>query len=227
MNKLKDHSSTTSRTIEDGVSTAPLVLVDTSKVNPWCSRLSAGGRFNLYSAMVSVTIAKNILAANPSVKIGIASPYAAQARLMKKIAKDWELPSHPLQISTVYRFQGGEADILIFDTAEGAGTPVAPMLDSTKDPSSSLILNVAMTRARSRLYLVGHTSRLLEDLHKESVLARLVQYFIKNAEKRESSDIVDNYFEADFEKLANELLISPAAGEQQGGASKLYTGICQ
>lgn len=223
LNKLKDDASTKLLTIDDGLSTAPLVLIDTSKVNPWCSKLSAGGRFNLYSAMVSMTIAKQILAANPSAKVGIATPYKAHARLMNKIARDWELFGHALQISTVHRFQGGEADILIFDTAEGTGIPVAPMLDSTKKPSARLILNVAVTRARSRLYLVGHTSHLLENLHKESVLARLVQYFIKNAEKRESSDIVDNYFEADFEKLANELLISPAADEQQGGASKLYT----
>ena len=104
----------------DGVSESPLVLIETAAMNPWCSRLSTGGRFNLYNALVCATLAKRIVQNIPDGRIGILTPYGPQARLINKIAKDWGLLDR-LRISTVHRFQGGEEPIIIFDTAEGIG----------------------------------------------------------------------------------------------------------
>ena len=116
-NKLKDHPSTYQRPLDDGVSDSPLVLIETSEMNPWCSRLATGGRFNLYNALVCATLARRIASKVTDSRIGIVTPYNAQARLINKIAKDWDLLER-VRVSTVHRFQGGQAPVIIFDSVE-------------------------------------------------------------------------------------------------------------
>jgi hypothetical protein len=210
------------RMSNDGVAESPLVLIETAAMNPWCSRLSTGGRFNLYNAILCATLAKRIIQHIPDGRIGILTPYRSQARLINKIAKDWGLLDR-VRISTVHLFQGGEEPIIIFDTVEGAGTKVAPMLDDTKhDSDARLVLNVALTRAKSRLYLVGHTKHLLSDLHPDSALSRIVRHFQQEAETLESETLVDNYFTTDFEKWA-EALLSVEAPTREPVSGDLYT----
>ncbi|MCX5811943.1 MAG: AAA domain-containing protein [Proteobacteria bacterium] len=205
-NMLKDDPSTSNRSLDDGVSKSPLVLIETGAMNPWCSRLSTGGRFNLYNALLCCTLARMIIPNAADGKIGIITPYAAQARLINKIAKDWEILDS-IRTSTVHRFQGGEESIIIFDTVEGSGTRVAPMLDDKKpDSDAKWLLNVAVTRAKYRFYLVAHTKHLLSDLHADSFLSRMIQHFYGNAQQIASENLVDSYFTNDFERWADALL---------------------
>ncbi len=218
---LTDDPSTANRSLDDGVSRSPLALVETGAMNPWCSRLSTGGRFNLYSALLCCTLAKKIILNVHDGKIGIMTPYAAQARLINKIARDWDILDR-VRVSTVHRFQGGEESIIIFDTVEGSGTRVAPMLDDTKpDSDARLLLNVAVTRAKYRFYLVAHTKHLLSDLHPDSVLARMIQYFYANAQKIASESLVDSYFTNDFARWAGTLL--PAGRPSDPSRGRMYT----
>jgi superfamily I DNA and/or RNA helicase len=220
-NKLRDDLSTSNRSFHDGVSKLPLVLVETASANPWCSRLSAGGRFNLYNALLSCTLAKKIIPKISDSGIGIITPYAAQARLISKIATDWGIRDS-IRPSTVHRFQGGEESVIIFDTVEGSGTKVAPMLDDKKPDSDAMrLLNVAITRARNRFYLLGHTKHLLSDLHPDSVLSWIVHHFFSNAEKISSEDLVDSYFTSDFEKWADASLSIMTNDEPNSG--QLFT----
>ena len=218
---LKDDPSVHNRRLDDGVSKSPLVLIETESANPWCSRLSAGSRFNLYNALLCCTLAKRIIPKITDGRIGIITPYAPQARLINKIAKDWEILDF-IRTSTVHRFQGGEEPIIIFDSAEGAGTKVAPMLDDKKpDSDACRLLNVAITRAQTRFYFVGHTKHLLSNLHADSVLARIIHHFYTNAEKLTSESLMDNYFTNDFERWAEALLSSTTT--QPPSYGDLYT----
>ena len=100
-----------------------------------------------------------------------------------------------MRVSTIHIFQGGEVPIIILDTTEGTGTKIAPMLDDTnRDSDAHLVLNVAFTRAESRLYLVAHTKHLLAGLHHNSSLSKIINYFRREAEPLESEILVDNYF---------------------------------
>lgn len=218
---LKDDPVTSNSGIDDGVSTLPLVLVETGAMNPWCSRLSTGGRFNLYNALLCCTIAKKILKNTHDGRIGIITPYAAQARLINKIAKDWEILDR-IRTSTVHRFQGGEEPIIIFDTVEGSGTKVAPMLDDTKpDSDARRLLNVAITRAKYRFYIVAHTKHLLSDLHGDSVLSRMIHHFYGNAQQIPSENLVDSYFTSDFERWATTFLST--GGNRDPNPGQMYT----
>lgn len=218
---LKDAPATNNQSPDDGIATQPLALVETGGMNPWCSRLSTGGRFNLYNALLCCTIAKKILSNTHDGRIGIIAPYAAQARLINKIAKDWEILDR-IRTSTVHRFQGGEEPIIIFDTVEGSGTKVAPMLDDTKpDSDARLLLNVAITRAKYRFYLVAHTKHLLSDLHADSVLSRMIYHFYGNAQQISSGSLVDSYFTNDFERWATAFL--SAGGNREPNPGHMYT----
>jgi superfamily I DNA and/or RNA helicase len=218
---LKDAPTTSNSGPDDGVSKLPLVLVETGAINPWCSRLSTGGRFNLYSALLCCTLAKTILQNIHGGKIGIITPYRAQARLINKIAKDWGILDS-LRISTVHLFQGGEESIIIFDTVEGSGTKVAPMLDDTKpDSDARRLLNVAITRAKHRFYLVAHTKHLLSDLHADSVLSRIIRHFYDSAQQIPSGRLVDSYFTNDFERWAKTFL--SAGGTPDPNPGHMYT----
>lgn len=207
--KLKHGDITKTKYINDGISNSSLVLVKTDDMNPWCSRLSAGSRFNIYNALVCATLAKNLLTQGNVERVGIATPYNAQARLINLITKDWGIIDK-VKASTIHRFQGGEEPVIIFDTVEATGIRIAPMLDSTKsDSDADLLLNVAITRAKSKFYLVGHTAHLLSGLNPYSSLTRLVKYFEKNGEIRQSNEFVDNYLTADFEKYIQIASTSP------------------
>ncbi|MBT7092553.1 MAG: hypothetical protein HN936_04860 [Bacteroidetes bacterium] len=212
-NTLNDHESTADCQLDDGVSQSPLVLIETSAANPWCSRLSTGGRFNLYNALVSVALAKRVSQNIQQGRIGIITPYAAQSRLLNKILKDWDL-LEVVRANTVHRFQGGEEQVIIIDTCEGPVLNVAPMLNDRVDSTARLLFNVAMTRAKSKLYLVGHTQHILSQLHADTSLAQIITHFHDNAEIIPSSKLVDNYLATDFEKWAEVMLSTPELSKE-------------
>jgi superfamily I DNA and/or RNA helicase len=222
LGNLKNDVSTESRKpFFDGISEKPLILVDTEKSNAWCSRLSTGGRFNLYQAILSVTLAKKVLEHEPERKIAIIVPYTHQFRLTNKIIDDWHL-SESLRASTIYRFQGGEEQIVIFDTTEGIGLKTAPMLDDQQHDSDALkVINVAMTRAKDKLYLIANSSHLLNELSQNSLLSRVIVHFREKAHIVQSESLVDSYFTSHFDKWANDLL--PSMTENNPVSGELFT----
>ena len=128
-----------------------------------------------------------------------------------------------VRISTIHRFQGGEEPIIIFDSCDGPGTRVAPMLDDTRNDSDArLVLNVAITRARDRLYFVGHTQHLLSGVHSDSALSRIIHHFYEKADVRGSETLVDSYFTTNFEKWA-EALLPTAQPPRRPVSGDLYT----
>ncbi|OPX93691.1 MAG: DNA topoisomerase I [Pelotomaculum sp. PtaB.Bin104] len=200
---LKSDPSTMNRLKNDSLSGQnPLVMVDTSTINPWCSRLSTGGRFNIYSALVSAAVARKLLDEYEG-RIGIVTPYRAQARLVSKITRDWGILDD-LRINTVHSFQGGEETVIILDCVEGPGVPNWSMLDDQRpDSDARLLLNVAITRAKCKVFLIAHKEHLHTSLKKESIIVRIIDIFNNEGLEISSEDLIDNYLVADFEKWAS------------------------
>jgi len=187
-----------------------LITVDTTATNPWCSHLSTGGRFNIYSALVSASIARKILGEINRGRVGIVTPYRAQARLVSKIAKDWGILDG-VRINTVHSFQGGEEPVIVLDCVEGPGVSKWSMLDDQHSNSDArLLLNVALTRAKYKIFLVVHKDYLYSALSKESVILKIIDYFGANGFELSSEELVDNYLVADFEKWASALIETPS-----------------
>jgi len=74
--------------------------------------------------------------------IGVVSPFRAQVALLRHLLKDLDVT-----VDTVERFQGGERDIMILSLVRAKSSEF--VFDERR-------FNVAITRARRKLVLVGH-----------------------------------------------------------------------
>ena len=100
--------------------------------------------------------------------IGVVVPYRAQSRLIRSLIRrnllDGELASH-LVVDTVERMQGQEREIIIVSFATTSAKFAAQMADFLFQPQR---LNVAVTRPRTKLILVGSHHMLDADQYDES-----------------------------------------------------------
>ncbi len=97
-----------------------------------------------------------------NVSIGVITPYKGQANLLRAFMK--EKRNYPasyssqIKIGTVHTFQGSECDIIIFDivdccqTTDGKKASVGRIYSGTEGEQ---LLNVAVSRARHKLIVVG------------------------------------------------------------------------
>jgi len=89
-------------------------------------------------------------------QIGIIAPFRSQVARIRQYAQS--LNEGGMTVDTVDRFQGGERDVIILSlvAAESvtAGSPLATFLNDSRR------LNVALTRARQKLIILGHASAL-------------------------------------------------------------------
>jgi AAA domain len=171
---LQNARNTARLSLDDGLSGAsPLVLADVSKLKPWAGSTTDGNAFNLINALVTASIAKSIITHSTRADIGIVTPYRWQCELISRILDEWELP---VKVGTIHGFQDVQKDIIIFDTVDAPGSR-AIFLDSKRDQSNSPVsLNVAMTSARKKLYLVAH-KEYLEAISKERLIRRVLSIF--------------------------------------------------
>lgn len=105
---------------------------------------------------------------NPVVdaKIGIIAPYKAQVELLKKLwaeGGEYDGGMH-VTINTVDAFQGQECDVIYISLTRSNNKNEIGFLREYRR------MNVAMTRAKSRLVIVGDSSTLGSDSFYKAVL---------------------------------------------------------
>jgi len=116
---------------------------------------SDGGKWRVAEAAAASRIAKVLLARGvPAWEVGIITPYRAQQSLIKRELAAGHQERPFLAVDTVDRFQGGEREVIILSLARSDG--VTSFLADRKR------LNVSLSRARSKLILVGHGQTLEE-----------------------------------------------------------------
>lgn len=100
--------------------------------------------------------------------IGVVVPYRAQSRLIRSLIRrnllDSDLAKH-LVVDTVERMQGQEREVIIVSFATTSAKFAAQMADFLFQPQR---LNVAVTRPRTKLILVGSHHMLDADRYDES-----------------------------------------------------------
>jgi hypothetical protein len=171
---LQNARSTSKLTLDDGLSgISPLVLADVSTLKPWAAKTNDGSAFNLINALISASIASSIMKHNRSADLGIITPYRLQCEMIRKILDEWDLT---VSVDTIHGSQHRQRDIIIFDTVDAPGMR-AGFLDHRRDQSNRPVsLNVAMTSARKKLYLVAH-KEYFEAISKERLLRRVLSIF--------------------------------------------------
>ncbi len=143
-----------------------LAMVDHSGFQALCYTTRFGSRYNPLSAVISLKYALEALD-NSKLSIGIITPYQAQARLLAAMVKDAEITMNrklDILCSTVHQFQGFEKDLIIFDTVESEPKRMTGKLfvDGESIDDATRLVNVAVTRARSKFLVVANYAFLTD-----------------------------------------------------------------
>lgn len=125
-----------------------------------------GGKARAVEAAVASKIVRALLAGGvPAHEIGIITPYRAQQSLIRRSLESTIDPTASLSVDTVDRFQGGEREVIIVSLVRSDN--VTSFLADRKR------LNVTLSRARSKLILLGHGQVLREHELFASILENL------------------------------------------------------
>lgn len=164
----------------------------------YCSSMknNENSRFNIISAIISFQTAVKAVE-NGEKSVGIIAPYAAQARLIRAMLKDYNRnKENEITCSTVHQFQGSERNVIIFDAVESYPFSQAGYL-LTKNTNDILrMINVAVTRARGKLILVSN-ARFWENKYGDSnhILYKLISHIKENGNEISNKNFTsDQYY---------------------------------
>ena len=122
------------------------------------TRPYTGGAFNNEEIEILIIELQRLVDAGYNGSIGVVTPFRAQAnKLTSALEKETELynallSKNDFMAATVHKFQGDERDLMFFSTVISSGTKQGA-LEFLKNTGN--LFNVAITRARSCLIVVG------------------------------------------------------------------------
>lgn len=125
-----------------------------------------GSAYNQTEAMALLKELKRLVSQGYEGSIGIVTPFRAQADfirdLISKQYPDLEqqlISKHEFEVNTVHRFQGDERDIIFFSPVVSSNCPDSSLRFLQKTGN---LFNVAITRARACLIVVGDRQSVLQ-----------------------------------------------------------------
>lgn len=128
---------------------------------------------NIYEALLVSELIEKLQGIYSSddkkMEIGVITPYKAQiAQIQKQLETD-EVIDESITIDTVERYQGSARDIIIISLCTNAARQVRRMSQLSIDGVDRK-LNVALTRAREQIIIIGNKNLLIEkDIYKELI----------------------------------------------------------
>lgn len=144
----------------------------------------------------------------PTVSIGVVTPFRAQKeRITRELARRFDtttLESHKVIVDTAHGFQGDERDVIVFSTVISSGARPGTVGFVEGNPN---LFNVAVTRARSLLVIVGDEGVCKS---RDGLLGDLARYAVELRGPAHVAAV--GACETDEEELLFEALI--AAGHQ-------------
>ncbi len=150
---------------------APVTFIDTAGAG-YQDQLEPDGesRLNPDEAHVVVKLVNQLLEAGlPARDVGIITPYAAQVRLLRGL-----LPFSDLEVDTVDGFQGREKEAIVISLVRANDDGELGFLTELRRT------NVALTRARRKLVVIGDSATLAS----HPFYRRMLEHFEKNSEYR-------------------------------------------
>ena len=144
-----------------------LTFVDTAGAN-WTEEFEPNGesRRNPLEAKFVLNEADKLKSAGiPLADIAIIVPYAAQVRLVRELAIEQFGNEHQLEVDTVDGFQGREKEAILMSLVRSNDNCEIGFLADTRR------MNVAITRARRKLLLIGDSATLGANAFFQELLA--------------------------------------------------------
>jgi len=104
-----------------------------------------------------------------SESIGVITPYRAQIAQIKKLLMETDIPSNDITIDTVERYQGGARDIIILSFCVNQTHQLKSLVSLSREGVDRK-LNVALTRAKEQIILIGNQELLeVNPVYKELI----------------------------------------------------------
>ena len=159
-------SSSTNNTLEDLLSKKRLIFFQSQRDN------SFGKKNDLEAALVVKIVQeiKNLYKYNnkdfSEVKtIGIIAPFRNQIALIKQKLEEANIPNYEdITVDTVERYQGSQRDIIVLSFSINNPYQLNSIINTNDDGTVDRKLNVALTRAKEQLILIGNDSILSNNL---------------------------------------------------------------
>jgi len=205
--RLKDGGSTFGKGSDDALMKwyradwghdSSVLLVDTASVHAWVTSVPSGAgssRLNFLSATICVDLAEQLLSQErPALPVGaaprilITCPYRPHARLVELMLREAAVADE-VRAGTAHSFQGAEADVVIFDLVNDEPHWRVAMFMPARDDEMKRLLNVALTRARRRLIIVGDFKYIRAQARRAFLGAELLP-FLKRYRCVEAMDVV-------------------------------------
>ena len=142
----------------------PLVWIDTSKIDSSEHEVRGRSRSNADEARLVIHTLRDYIdmlspqkVENERVDFGIITPYRGQARLIRRLLKlqhYFRRLKRQITVGTVDGFQGQERDVIVISLVRANAEGQIGFLRDLRR------MNVAMTRARMKLIIVGNADTL-------------------------------------------------------------------
>lgn len=172
-------------------------LFDTKSLNAWVTSVPTGknsnSRMNVFSAVLSVELAfkllerkiKDFVGPEQAPSVLIVAPYKPHIKWIEQLVQDkyraFGLPenSNLIQAGTIHSFQGKEAPVVIFDLVIDKPHYKAGIFMNTDETNNEYqkMFNVAVSRAKQKLYFVGDFD-YCRSKAKSNSLGNLLNYLI-------------------------------------------------
>ncbi len=175
-----------------------LLYVDTAELKPWAGlRKSTWSRYNPLHAHLVRNIVKHLAdkgyvppeGINES--IGVVSPYRAQADLIHALLDERLGPRAAGIAATVHRFQGNEKRTMIIDLTESPDVYAGRFVRASGlDGDGARLLNVALSRAKDHIVLVGNFDYLRASLEFDALLLQIVDRFRRHGQSIDAESLL-------------------------------------
>ena len=175
---LKVRGVTLNRIVE-----SPFVFCDTVGVDGMTEQIPETGstaisKSNMGEVAVVQKYLELIAPVFPDIEISVITPYLKQAQLLRDRVS---AVSERIEVSTVDSFQGRESDVVIISLVRSNRDRVVGFLSDYRR------LNVAVTRAKKQVFIVGNSETISADF----VLKSLFDYACENGERLSAATFVD------------------------------------
>lgn len=134
--------------------------------------------------------------------IGIITPYRKQIALIRKVIHELQDPDlDAITVDTVERYQGSQRDIIIYSFCVNNYRQIKNLTNYIEDEGQMIDrkLNVALTRAKNQLFIVGNPDHLSSNL----IYYKLIEFIRSKGGYVDTS--VKNFLNYDFEVTATNL----------------------
>ncbi|CAK73310.1 unnamed protein product (macronuclear) [Paramecium tetraurelia] len=180
-NKLKDHESTNTRNLPSKFFKNRVLFLD---ILDGQEQKDGTSNINEQEAIVIVQLIKSIKEEFPTQTIGVICAYKSQVRYIKTLLKqkfqdENIFDENTISINTVDSFQGQEEDIILFSCVRSSQTGGIGFLNDGRR------MNVALTRAKNALFILGNAITLSK--------SNLWRSMLKNIQQRKLYRRIESY----------------------------------